>query len=74
MLFKDMQVHQKGVITKVHASSEVARRLYEMGFLPGTEFEVMHAAPLKYPLTIKIRGYQIILSKKDASALEVEKL
>jgi ferrous iron transport protein A len=73
MLLKEMKLHQKGVITKVNGQGEQLRRLFEMGFLPGTEFEVMYRAPLGSPIAIKIRGYEIVLSNKDADALEVKK-
>lgn len=72
MLLKDMGVGQKGRIVKLLSSGLHSRRLCEMGFLPGTGFEVTHRAPLGYPIAVKTRGYQIIVGKNDAVTVEVE--
>ncbi len=74
MLLKDFKLHQKGIITKINADGVHGRRLFEMGFLPGTEFELKYRAPLGYPIAVRIRGYEIVLSNKDAQSLEVKPL
>ncbi|MBQ8707043.1 MAG: ferrous iron transport protein A [Succinivibrionaceae bacterium] len=72
MLLKDMRVGQQGRIMALRSEGLHCRRLCEMGFLPGTEFSVIHRAPLGYPLALKVRGYEVIIGKTDAATVEVE--
>lgn len=75
MLLKNLKVRDKGTISRINTtdrSRSRSRRLSELGFLPGTEFEVSHKAPLGFPIALTIRGYQIILGKDDALVIEVE--
>lgn len=71
MLLKNLKVRDKGTISRINTTDR-SRRLSELGFLPGTEFEVSHKAPLGFPIALTIRGYQIILGKDDAMVIEVE--
>ena len=72
MLLKDMRVGQQGRITALRSKGLHCRRLCEMGFLPGTDFSIIHRAPLGYPLALKVRGYEVIIGKLDAATVEVE--
>ncbi|MCR4553800.1 MAG: ferrous iron transport protein A [Succinivibrionaceae bacterium] len=73
MLLKNLKVRDKGTISRINTTDRSrSRRLSELGFLPGTEFEVSHKAPLGFPIALTIRGYQIILGKDDAMVIEVE--
>lgn len=47
-------------------------RLLEMGLTPGTKIQVVRAAPLGFPIEIKVRGYLLTLRKSEASCLEIE--
>ncbi|MDD6177104.1 MAG: FeoA family protein [Succinivibrionaceae bacterium] len=72
MRLKEFKLHQKGVITKVNAQGTHERRLFEMGFLPGTLVELKYIAPLGSPIAVKVRGYEIVLNNSDIDALEVQ--
>jgi Fe2+ transport system protein FeoA len=72
MNLKDLKVNQKCKIKKINATGVHCRKLFEMGFLPGTIMEFKYQAPLGFPKVFKLRGYEIILSKKDVSAFEVD--
>lgn len=72
MQIKELKLNQTAVITKVNAEGEHSRRLFEMGFLKGTEIELKYRAPLGTPIAIRVRGYEIILNNKDEQALEVK--
>ncbi len=71
MTLNDFSNNKPLLITKVHAEGKHGRRLYEMGFLPGTPVTITHKAPLGYPISVSIRGYELILGFDDANALEV---
>ncbi|MGN1356309.1 MAG: ferrous iron transport protein A [Succinivibrionaceae bacterium] len=72
MTLNDFGCNTNLVIAKVNVGGKHARRLYEMGFLPGTPVTITHKAPLGYPVSVSLRGYELILGFDDANALEVE--
>lgn len=47
-------------------------RLLEMGLIPGAKVEVVRAAPLGFPIEVKIRGYYLSLRKSEAECIEIE--
>lgn len=47
-------------------------RLLEMGLIPGSKVEVVRAAPLGFPIEVKIRGYYLSLRKSEAECIEIE--
>ena len=49
-------------------------RLLAMGLVPGTEFTLTRKAPLGDPIEISIRGFALILRKKEASILKLERV
>lgn len=51
-----------------------AQRLYEMGFIEGSELEVVRLAPLGDPMEVRIAGYLLSLRKHEAHCVEVEAL
>lgn len=68
---------QKGVISRLltqnmAGASSLTARLLEMGFVEGSEVEVIHEAPFgKDPIAVRIRGSLIALRRQEANAIEV---
>jgi ferrous iron transport protein A len=50
------------------------RRLAEMGFIPGTEVQVIRRAPLSDPVEYQIRGYLVSLRREEATRIRVKAL
>ena len=48
--------------------------LLAMGFTKGTIITLIRKAPLGDPIVITVRGSELILRKKEAAILEVEKI
>ena len=70
---------QKGRITRVgtRQSTEDSRQLMErfmaMGFVEGSEVEVLHEGPFgSDPLAVKVRGSLVALRRHEAQGIEVE--
>ena len=59
------------VVHHVGCDRSVARRLMEMGLLPGTRIETVRRAPMGDPLKIRLRGYLLSLRLADASLIEL---
>ena len=60
-----------GVIHRVGGEPRVARRLMEMGLLPGTRIEAVGRAPMGDPLEIRLRGYLFSLRHADAAHVQL---
>lgn len=60
-----------GVIHRVGGQPRVARRLMEMGLLPGTRIETVGRAPLGDPLEVRLRGYLFSLRHADAAHVQL---
>ena len=58
-------------VTAVNGSRRIARRLMEMGVVPGTAVRVVKAAPFDDPIEIKVRGYSLAVRRSEAEAVEV---
>ena len=69
---RQLKPGQRAVVKKVGAGGELGRRMREMGLLPGTEIQVIGRAPLKDPVEIKLRGYNLTLRNNEADFIVVE--
>lgn len=61
-------------IVKVDKQAPLYRRLLDMGFTPNAKIFVRKTAPLKDPMEVYIRGYELTLLKADAAYISVEVL
>lgn len=67
----DLPIGAAGTVRRVGGDRPVARRLMEMGILPGTEVEIVRVAPLGDPLQLRVRGYSLSIRRAQATAVEV---
>lgn len=65
---------KKAKIISVSASGEIGRRLRDMGLSPGTEIEILGRAPLKDPVSIRLKNYTLTLRNNEADYISVEPL
>jgi len=73
MVLSDLDVGQKAKIIKINIENkEIRRHLLDMGLTRGTEIEVRKKAPIGDPIDIKLRDYELCISKSDLSQIEVE--
>jgi ferrous iron transport protein A len=59
-------------VVKVALGKEVGKRLADMGFTAGTTGEVVRLGFFHGPLQVRIRGYDILIRRFEASGIEVE--
>ena len=69
---RQLESGQSGVVVKVRTGGELGRRLREMGLVTGTPVRMIGRAPLKDPVEIKIRGYNLTLWNNEADLIWVE--
>ena len=58
-------------VVSVEGESAVARRLMEMGVVPGAPVCVIKAAPLGDPIEVRVRGYHLALRRAEAQTILV---
>ncbi len=74
-VLNDLEVGDKVRITGyARDQSGYRNKLLAMGLVPGTEFTLTRKAPLGDPIEISIRGFALILRKKEASILKLERV
>ncbi|MCD6582213.1 MAG: ferrous iron transport protein A [Desulfuromusa sp.] len=65
---------KKAIVTAVTAEGDVGRRLREMGLSPGTEIKVLGRAPLKDPVSIRLKNYTLTLRNNEADYIMVKQV
>lgn len=71
MTLRELEIGQAANVVAVNGRGAVAKRLMEMGIVPGVAVRVVKAAPFGDPLEIRVRGYSLALRKSEADAVEV---
>ena len=73
MLLSELRIGQKARILKLNVQEKETRRhLLDMGLTRGTEVEVYKKAPMGDPIDIRLRDYELCVSKANLSQIEVE--
>lgn len=62
---------QIGQVVSIDPKGQFARRLLELGFVPGTIVEVRRRAPLQDPVEIELRGARICLRRTEVCQIAV---
>jgi ferrous iron transport protein A len=58
-------------VTAVNGANRIARRLMEMGVVPGVSLQVLKTAPFGDPIEVRVRGYSLAMRRTEADAIEV---
>ncbi|MCC6128331.1 MAG: ferrous iron transport protein A [Acidobacteria bacterium] len=57
---------EEGVLARINLPEEIARRLMELGFVPGSRVRAVHKAPGGDPRVFHVDGTQIALRRETA--------
>ncbi|MFF8925938.1 ferrous iron transport protein A [Streptomyces longwoodensis] len=57
------------VAVVVDGAPDVARRLADLGFTPGTLVEVVRRAPLRDPVVYRVKDYEVCLRREQAACV-----
>lgn len=60
------------IVRRVGSARAIARRLMELGLVPGTRVTVTRVAPLGDPLELRVRNYALSIRRSEALAIEVD--
>lgn len=64
---------ESGTIREIAGSGSLRHRLTAMGVTPGACLTVRKLAPLGDPMEIRIRNYALVIRRKDAETIFVER-
>ncbi|CDN31693.1 Ferrous iron transport protein B [Mucinivorans hirudinis] len=73
MKLSDLATGERAIIVRIVGGGALRQRLTEMGFIKGTEIEVIKNAPLKDPVEYRIMGYEVSLRRSEADKVLVNK-
>ncbi len=62
----------EAIIVRISSKGVLARRIADMGLIPGTRIKVVRKAPLGDPIEFEIRGYNLSLRKNEADLIIVK--
>ena len=62
------------VVAHVGCPRALARRLMEMGLIPGTPVSVTRVAPMGDPIQIRVRDYSLSIRRAEALQVDVTRL
>jgi ferrous iron transport protein A len=68
-----LQPGAHAVVTGIDADPQVAERLCDLGFVPGTAVRVVRRAPLGDPTEYELRGYRICLRRSEGARIRVSR-
>jgi ferrous iron transport protein A len=60
------------IVRRVSSARGIARRLMELGLVPGTPVTVTRVAPLGDPLELRVRNYALSIRRTEALSIEVD--
>lgn len=63
---------EAGRIVRVDGDPAIARRLMELGLVPGTMVEVVRRAPLGDPMELRVRQVHLSIRRSEAAHVHVE--
>ncbi len=72
MVVSDLRAGARFKVIKLLRGRDVGKRLADMGFTEGVEGEVVRGGFLRGPLQVRIRGYDLLIRRVEAAAIEVE--
>ncbi len=73
MSLVDMKIGEICKILSINNEDHLKRRLYDLGFFPGSLVECVLISPFSSPILFKVNGALIALRKSDAIRIEVER-
>jgi len=62
---------EAGVIMRIDVNGAIGGRLLSLGFVPGTEVQVLRSAPLGDPTEYELRGSRLCLRRSEAGEIHV---
>ncbi len=72
MTLTNLPIGENAKVISVNGNNRIAKRLMEMGVVPGASVRVIKSAPFGDPLEICVRGYHLAMRKSEADTIQVQ--
>ena len=69
----DLRHGQEGVLERLDVPDDVARRLMQLGFLPGSTVVAARSAPGGDPRVFRVDGSEVALRKETAARISLQR-
>ncbi|MDH3492641.1 MAG: ferrous iron transport protein A [Acidobacteriota bacterium] len=67
----ELETGMTAVVKQVKGKGPVAKRLMEMGIVPGVKVRVVKSAPFGDPIELRVRGFSLALRISEARKVEI---
>ncbi|MGE4170139.1 MAG: ferrous iron transport protein A [Candidatus Margulisiibacteriota bacterium] len=67
-----ISAEQSAVISHVEGQDDRCMRLYELGFVPGSQVTLTNRIAFGGPMAFQIRGTKVALRREDAACIYVQ--
>lgn len=71
-LLSELKKGEQAILDRLDLPDDIARRLMELGFLPGCSIVAANSAPGGDPRVFRVDGSEIALRRETASRLRVK--
>lgn len=68
----DMKPGEEGTVLKVNGAGNIKHRLIDMGVVHGSKVKIVKYAPLRDPIEIKVKNFELSLRVNEAATIDVE--
>lgn len=68
----NLPLEQTGVIDHINSSSNIKRRLLDLGIIKGTKIKPVFISPFGNPTAFEIRGYLIAIRNEDSKDIYIK--
>jgi Fe2+ transport system protein FeoA len=62
---------ERAIVRRVHGAPDFARRMSELGLVPGTEIRLIRRAPFGDPIEFVVRGSHFSIRRDEAEGIRV---
>jgi ferrous iron transport protein A len=66
---KDLKLGEIGTIREITGNNSLAKRLLCLGFVRGSQIKIISVAPMKDPILLRLKGFNIALRRDDCSRI-----
>lgn len=67
----DLTIGESGMISQVGGEGALRLRFLDMGLIPGTTVTLRKIAPMRDPIQIQVRGYELTIRREDARKIDL---
>ncbi len=71
MTLANLKIGESARVSAVTGDNSVAKRLMEMGVVPGVPIRVVKIAPFGCPFEVRVRGFSLAIRRSEAETIEI---